>query len=100
MTTDRRTDALTVGYFLGTYSIRKSSQESVSGKSPDESLFKFGRGVDTYQPTSYRRGNVRVIDMTETSEFWRMTKDLHYWYFNTYYNEQYSKFEKSTNTST
>ena len=40
-----------------------------SGKSPDESLFIFGRGVDAYQPTSYRRGNVRVTDVTETSEF-------------------------------
>ena len=28
--TDGHTDALTVGYFLGTYSVRKSSQESVS----------------------------------------------------------------------
>ena len=28
--TDGRTDALTVGYLLGTYSVRKSSQESVS----------------------------------------------------------------------
>ena len=28
--TDAQTDALTVGYLLGTYSVRKSSQESVS----------------------------------------------------------------------
>ena len=28
--TDGQTDTLTVGYFLGTYSVRKSSQESVS----------------------------------------------------------------------
>ena len=27
---DGRTDALTVGYFLGTYSVRKSSQESIN----------------------------------------------------------------------
>ena len=30
MNHDGRTDALTVGYFLGTYSVRKSRQESVS----------------------------------------------------------------------
>ena len=29
---DRWTDALTVGNFLGTYSVRKSSQESISTK--------------------------------------------------------------------
>ena len=32
MNRDGRTDALTVGYFLGTYSVRKSSQESVSAQ--------------------------------------------------------------------
>ena len=61
---DRRTDALTFGYLLGTYSVRKSSQESVNTQ-PIPDNFLPNKPLEISEILSTQQGSIHEYGQTD-----------------------------------
>ena len=63
---DRRTDVITIGFLVGTYSVRKSSQESISTQQILGNFYRINLILRNFRNLKYPSRSIREYGWTDT----------------------------------